>query len=145
MKRVLIPLVASATLAGCLEYTPMYKVGATQHETNVTRAQCNTYAANTVPPMIIRDWIPIFGPNGEIVGQRVEYYDANEGRRHSTVQKCMEQQGFQRVKIPYCKEDQMAGRSYKPLTRSPQLTPSICAVKQPDGGRVLIDLNKPSG
>lgn len=143
MKRLTLSVVALAGLAGCLEYTPMYKVGVSTQEANVTRAQCNTYAANTVPPMIIQDWVPIYGANGKIVGHRVEYYDANEGRRHSTVQKCMEQQGYQRVSIPYCTDDQIAGRSYRPLTTSPQLTGSICAIKQPEGGRVLIDLNKP--
>lgn len=136
-------LAALTVLAGCLEYTPLYKVGATTQETNVTRAQCNTLAANTVPPMIIQDWVPIYGANGRVIGHRIEVYDANEGRRHSTVQKCMEQQGFSRVSIPYCSDDQIAGRSFRPLTKSPQLTESICAIRQPDRGRVLIDLNQP--
>ena len=144
MVRLTLSLAVVVGLAGCLEYTPMYKIGADTQETNVTRGQCNTYAANTVPPMIIQDWIPIYGANGRIVGHRVEYYDANEGRRHSTVQKCMEEQGFQRVSIPFCTDDQMAGRAYRPITNSPPLTGSICAVKQPGGGRVLIDLSKPT-
>ncbi|WP_299350509.1 hypothetical protein [uncultured Shimia sp.] len=144
MKRPLSILAISAMLTGCLEYTPMYKVGATTQETNVTRAQCNTFAANTVPVIIVRDWIPIFGANGRVVGGYYETYDANEGRRFSVQRQCMEQQGYERVSIPYCKEEQIAGRGYKPLTTSPPIGPSICAVKQDGGGRVLIDLNQPA-
>jgi len=143
MKQFLIASCALIGLSGCLEYTPMYKVGASTQESNVTRAQCNTYAAQTVPPMIIQDWIPVFGANGRVVGHRLETYDANEGRRNTTVKNCMSEQGFDRVSIPYCTDDQLAGKSYAPLKNSPPLTGSICAIRQKDGGRVLIDLSKP--
>ena len=109
MKQFLIASCALIGLSGCLEYTPMYKVGASTQESNVTRAQCNTYAAQTVPPMIIQDWIPVFGANGRVVGHRLETYDANEGRRNTTVKNCMSEQGFDRVSIPYCTDDQLAG------------------------------------
>lgn len=144
MKRAIIPLCAITVLAGCLEYTPMYKVGATTQETNVTRAQCNTFAANTVPVIMVTDWIPIYGADGRIIGHRTEVYDANEGRRYSEQRRCMEQQGYSRVSIPYCKDEDLAGRSYRPLTTSPPLTSSICAIRQDGGRRVLIDLNKPA-
>ena len=143
MKRLFPILLAASVLTGCLEYTPMYKVGATTQETNVTRAQCNTYAANTVPVLLVTDWIPIFGADGRVIGHRTEVYDANEGRRYSEQQRCMERAGFSRVSIPYCKDEDIAGRSYRPLTTSPPLTGSICAIRQDGGGRVLIDLNKP--
>lgn len=145
MKRLIPALALATALGGCLEYTPMYKVGVTTQEANVIRAQCNTYAANTVPVIMVRDWVPIYGANGQIVSGYWEVYDANEGRRHSEQKRCMEEAGFQRVSIPYCKDEQLAGRSYKPLTTSPPLTSSICAVRQEGGGRVLIDLSKPSG
>ena len=145
MNRLYVTLISVSALAGCLEYTPMYTVGVTTQEANVTRAQCNTYAANTVPVMLITDWIPIYGANGRIIGHRTEGYDANEGRRYSEQQRCMEREGFERVSIPYCKDEDLAGRSYRPLTTSPPLTGSICAVRQEGGKRVLIDLNKPAG
>lgn len=145
MKRILVSTALVSLLGGCLEYTPMYKVGATTQETNVTRAQCNTYAVNTVPPMIIRDWIPIYNSEGRIVGHHYEVYDANEGRRRTEQRQCMERAGFARVSIPMCTEAQLAGRSFRPLTTSPPLTESICAVRQEGGNRVLIDLNKPVG
>lgn len=145
MKRAIPALFAITALGGCLEYTPMYKVGATTHETNVTRAQCNTFAANSVPVMLVTDWIPIYGANGRIVGHRTEVYDANEGRRYSEQQHCMEREGYSRVSIPYCKDEDIAGRSYRPLTTSPPLTGSICAIRQQGGGRVIVDLNKPAG
>ena len=143
MKRLSLSFVALASLSACLDYTPMYKVGASTQEANVTRAQCNTYAANTVPPMIINDLIPIFGADGRVIGYRNEIYDANEGRRNSAVQRCMEQQGYSRVSIPYCPKEALEGRNYRPLTTSPPLGPSICAVRQSGGSRVLVDLNKP--
>lgn len=145
MKHLTLSLVMVTGLAGCLEYTPMYKVGATNQENNVTRAQCNTYAANTVPIVIIRDVYPVYDSSGRIITYRHEVYDMNEGRRHTVVRECLQGQGFERVTIPYCKDEQIAGRSYKPLTNSPPITGSICAVRQPDGSRVLIDLNKPAG
>ena len=145
MKRLTFSIFATFLVTGCLEYTPMYKVGATTQETNVTRAQCNTYAANTVPVMLITDWIPIYGADGRIIGHRTEVYDANEGRRYSEQQRCMEREGFARVSIPYCKDEDLAGRSFKPLTTSPPITDSICAIRQQGGGRVIVDLNKPAG
>lgn len=138
------PLIALTMLAltGC-EYTPMYKVGASTQESNVTRAQCNTYAANTVPPHIVTDWYPIFDNKGRVVGHRPETYDINEGRRHTEVRNCMQQQGFARVSIPYCKKEQIEGREFRPLTNSPPITDSICAIRQSGGKRVLVDLNQP--
>lgn len=143
MKPALALLAAPVLLSGCLQYTPMYKVGATVRESNVARAQCNSYAAQTVPPMIIQDWWPVTDGQGRVIGHRYEVFDANEGRRNATVRTCLEQQGFARVTIPMCKAEQIEGRNYRPLTVSPPITPDICAVRQSDGSRVLIDLSKP--
>lgn len=145
MNRALTLIAAPALLSGCLSYTPMYKVGATVQESNVARAQCNTYAAQTVPPMIIEDWWPVRDGQGRVIGHRYEVFDANEGRRNATVRSCLEQQGFERVSIPMCKTEQIDGRSFRPLTVSPPITPGICAIRQTDGSRVLIDLSKPAG
>ncbi|MEP2530516.1 hypothetical protein [Shimia sp.] len=143
MTRLPLFLIAFLPLVGCLEYTPLYKVGTTELEANVTRAQCNTFAANTVPPLIVTDWIPVYNREGRIVGSRTEVYDANEGKRHTAVRTCMESQGFRRVSIPYCPKEYLETNNYRALTKAPQLTPSICAVRQSGGKKVLIDLNNP--
>ncbi|PSL17339.1 membrane lipoprotein lipid attachment site-containing protein [Shimia abyssi] len=142
MKKTVFFLTTLAVLTGC-EYTPMYKEGATPQETNVTQAQCNTFAANTVPPHIVTDWYPIYGANGQVIGSRPETYDINEGRRHTAVKNCMQEQGFTRASIPYCPKDALETNEYRPLPKSPPLTDTICAVRQSDGSRVLIDLSKP--
>lgn len=145
MRHLLLLIAALTGLAGCLEYTPMYKVGVTPHESNVAQAQCNTFAANTVPILLVRDVIPVYDSNGNVVSYIHEVYDANEGRRHSVVKQCLTDQGFERVTIPYCSDEQLAGKTYRPLTTNPPITDSICAIRQPGGNRVLIDLTKPAG
>ncbi|WP_435136661.1 hypothetical protein [Pseudopelagicola sp. nBUS_19] len=136
-----LALITISVLAAC-EYTPMYKVGASEQETNVTQAQCNTFAANTVPPMIITDRYPVYDNRDQIVGYRSEVYDVNEGRRHTAVRTCMQEQGFSRINIPYCKNEQLKGRDFTALQQSPPITDSVCAVRQPSGNHVLIDLNQ---
>ncbi|MDO6522383.1 hypothetical protein Q4578_12345 [Shimia thalassica] len=143
MRHGMIAGLAVFALVSCTEYSQMYKVGASTTQTNVDQAQCNTFAAQTVPPMIINDWIPIFDSRGRVVGHRVESYDANEGRRYSAVNSCMTERGYQRTTIPYCKPEDIKGKSFAPLSNSPAITPSICAVKQDGGGKILVDLTKP--
>jgi hypothetical protein len=54
----------------------------------------------------------------------------------------MQERGYARVTIPYCKDEQIAGRSFAPITVAPVLSPNICGLRT-DNGRVIIDLNKP--
>ncbi|MEQ9693325.1 hypothetical protein [Shimia sp. SDUM112013] len=143
MRTVVATGLALAVLAGCTEYSQFYKVGASSTQTNSDQAHCNTFAAQTVPPMIITDWRPIFDSRGRIVGQIPETYDVNEGRRYSVANQCMVDRGYQKTTIPYCKSEDIEGKSYAPLTNSPPITPSICAIRQDGGRKVLVDLNKP--
>jgi len=130
-------------LASCTEFSTMYQVGKTKTEHNVDQAQCNRQAADRFPPRIVTDWWPIYNAEGRVVGQRPESYDINEGPRYTEVRNCMNARGYQRVTIPYCTDEQLAGRSFEPLTVAPTLTPNICGLRKQGGGRVIIDLNKP--
>ncbi len=143
MKQIILSFIAIASLSGCLKYTPMYKVGATQQESRITQAQCHNFAAETVPVLLIHESFPIYDDQGKLIGFTHEVFDANEGRRHSVAKNCMLSEGYQRVSIPYCEDEQIAGRNYTPLTILPPLTENICAIRQRGGSRVLIDLSKP--
>ncbi|WP_372885443.1 hypothetical protein [Shimia sp.] len=145
MTRHLLPLIALAALAGCLDYTPMYKVGAPLAATESVRAQCTADATLEFPVNLIREVEPIFDDDGNVIGYSTTVFDINEGRRVSAARACMQAQGYQRVTIPYCEDAQIAGRAYRPLTIAPPLSDSICALRQPGGQRALIDLGRPAG
>ena len=131
------------SLAGCTEFSTFYQVGKTKTDRNVDQAQCNRIAADSFPPNIVTDWWPIYNAEGRIVGSRPETYDINEGRRYSAARECMVSRGYERVTIPFCKDEQVAGRSFAPIRVAPELTPNICGLRTEDGKRVLIDLSKP--
>lgn len=130
-------------LSGCTQFGTYYKEGVTKSELNIDRGQCNSAAAAAYPPRIVTDWWPIYDGNGRIVGQRPEQYDINEGARHSAVRSCMAEKGYEKVQIPYCKDEQLGENHYAKIEVAPELSPSICGLRTEDGGRVLIDLSKP--
>lgn len=142
MKHQMVTGLMLLSLIGCTEFSTMYQPGKTKTERNVDQAQCNRFATDTNPPHIVTDWVPIFDSEGRYRGQRPESYDINEGRRHTAARNCMLEKGYQRVTIPYCKDEQIAGRSFAPIEVAPQITPNICGIRT-DNGRVLIDLSKP--
>ncbi|MDA5555950.1 hypothetical protein [Shimia sp. MMG029] len=146
-----MPLLKHATLAtslllvlsSCTEFGTYYKEGVTKSQLNIDRGQCNRAAADAYPPNIVTDWWPIYDRYGRVVSQRAEQYDLNEGARHTAVRECMAANGYERVKIPFCKDDQLGDNHYAKIEVAPELTPSICGLKTENGGRVLIDLSKP--
>lgn len=145
MKRCTLSLIALAALAGCLDYTPMYKVGAPLAATQTVQAQCTAEATLQFPVSLIREIEPIFDDDGNVIGYSTTVFDLNEGRRVSAARACMQAQGYQRVAIPYCEDQQIAGRAYRPLTIAPPLGETICVLRQPGGQRAIIDLAKPAG
>ena len=57
---------------------------------------------------------------------------------------CMALKGYRPVTHPVCTNDQLAGRSYRPLSTVPAApSPTICALRSPDGSTALVDLTKP--
>lgn len=134
---------ALVVLSGCTEFSTYYKEGVTKSDLNIAKGQCNRAAADAYPPNIVTDWWPIYDRFGRIVSQRAEQYDLNEGARNTAVRDCMNANGFERVQIPYCKDEQLGDNHYAKLEVAPELTPSICGLRTENGGRVLIDLNKP--
>jgi hypothetical protein len=142
MKKPFLTGCLLVALSGCTEFSTMYQPGKTKTERNVDQAQCNRVAADQFPPWIVTDWWPIYNAAGEVIGQRPESYDVNEGRRYTAARECMQSKGYGRVTIPYCKDEQLAGRAYAPITVAPELGPNICGLRT-ENGRVLIDLTKP--
>ncbi|CUH53557.1 hypothetical protein J7382_05015 [Shimia sp. R11_0] len=143
MKHAFVTGLAVLALSGCTEFKTFYKVGQTKTDLNVDQAQCNRAAADAYPPRIVTDWWPIYDSKGRVVSQRMEQYDINEGPRYTAARNCMVEKGYERVTIPYCKDEQLAGRNYAKIEVAPELTPSICGLRTEGGGRVLIDLSKP--
>ncbi|WP_204114353.1 hypothetical protein [Shimia biformata] len=143
MIRFLPLTLASATLlAACTEYTPLYKPGVSVQQKTADEAQCNAYGANTVPVWMVTERWPIYGAGGQIVSYTVDVYDSNAGRRQQVINQCMAERGYQRVAIPYCKDEQLAGRSYGFETRLPDPGPNICAVRGKGGSAGIVDLSK---
>ncbi len=142
MKQPILTGCLLLALSSCTEFSTMYQPGKTKTERNVDQAQCNRFASDRYPPRIVTDWWPIYAADGRVIGQRPESYDINEGPRYTAARNCMEERGYARVNIPYCKDEQIAGRSYAPITVAPELSPNICGLRT-DNGRVIIDLTKP--
>ncbi len=143
MRSILLSGLALLTISGCTEFSTFYKEGVTKTELNIDQGQCNRIASDAYPPNIVTDWWPIYDGKGRIVSQRMEQYDINEGPRYTAARTCLEERGYARVKIPFCKDEQLGGRNYAKIEVAPELTPSICGLRTEGGGRVLIDLSKP--
>ncbi|MGR3713653.1 MAG: hypothetical protein ACU0A6_11100 [Shimia sp.] len=142
MKKTALLCAALTLVVGCTEFRQMYKPGVSRTQLNIDQGGCNAQSANAYPPRIVTDWVPIFNGDGQVIGHRVEQWDLNEARRIEGARSCMVAQGYQWATIPYCKDEQIAGRSYAPLTTLPALSSNICGMRG-DKGRVLIDLSKP--
>jgi len=143
MKPLVVAVLAgSSLLAACVDYTPLYKEGGSMQQRNVDQAQCNAFGSNTVPIWMVRDTWPIYDGSGNIISYQVDVYDSNAGRRQQVINQCMADRGYARAIIPYCKDEQLAGRSYTLESRMPTLGPNICAVRGQNGGRGIVDLSK---
>ncbi|TCL09329.1 hypothetical protein BXY66_1374 [Shimia isoporae] len=142
MKKTLLICTVAALIAGCTDFRQMYKPGVTRTELNIDQGACNSEAASRYPPRIVTDWVPIFDAQGRVISHRIEQYDINEARRREGARSCMIARGYEWATIPFCKDEQIAGRSFAPVTKLPALTPNICGMRT-DRGRVLIDLSKP--
>ncbi|PSL17338.1 hypothetical protein [Shimia abyssi] len=75
-------------------------------------------------------------------GSTVTARDVNAGMRNNHRTQCMALRGYQPYSFPICTQEQLAGRSYAPLSKSPTPGPTICVVTSPNGN-MLIDLSKP--
>ena len=134
--------------AGCVNMNTYYKTGTTLEAISRDDLACARQADIEVPQRIIVEHYPVYGPPPKPGGRpvilywRTEYIDINEGRRARAKAHCMAEAGYERVAIPYCTDEQIAGRSFRPLAKTPPLDASICAVRR-DGKRLLIDLDKP--
>ena len=133
--------------AGCTSFGTYYKPGTTLDTIDKAALSCGTKAEREVPQRIVIERYPIYGPPRQPGGPPVllywqtNYVDLNDGLRARVRAQCMTDAGYERVSIPYCTKEQLAGKSFKPLVKTPQLDESICAVRR-DGKRLLIDLDK---
>ena len=142
MKKTVLLCAIATLVTGCTEFREMYKPGVTSTQRNIDQGACNSEAAQLYPPRIVTDWVPIFNAEGKVVSHRVEQYDINQSRRTSGARSCMIAKGYTWATIPYCKDEQIAGRSFAPITKLPNFSENICGLRT-DQGRVLIDLSKP--
>ena len=153
MPRIIAARTAAACallgLAGaCVNMNTYYKTGTTMEAIARDDLACARRADIEVPPRIIVEHHPVYGPPPKpgappvILYWRTEYTDINEARRARAKAHCMAEAGYDRVSIPYCTDEQIAGRAFRPLPKTPPLDGSICAVRR-DGKRLLIDLDKP--
>ena len=148
MKPYVLGISILIAVAGCTSFGTYYKPGTTLEKIDRDTLSCRTRAEREVPPRIIIDRNPVYGPPRTPGGPPVilywetNYIDLNEGLRGRVRAQCMSDAGYERVTIPYCTEEQLAGKTFKPLAKTPQLDDAICAIRR-DGKRILIDLDKP--
>lgn len=137
-----------ALLGACVNMNTYYKTGTTLEAISKAELACARQADMEVPPRIIVQTYPVYGPPPKpglppvVLYWKTDYVDMNEARRARAKAHCMAEAGYDRVSIPYCTDEQIAGQSFRPLTKTPALDDSICAVRR-DGKRLLIDLDKP--
>ncbi|WP_127112180.1 hypothetical protein [Shimia sediminis] len=143
-------LLSALMLAGCTSssYQTYLKSGYSVERVNRDRAECDVEAnrlfpaANwpqTYPTATVGYW---GGGWGGAVGV-IHTTDVNAGMRAQHRTQCMRTKGYTPYTFPRCTQDQMAGQSYAPITRSPQPSETICALDVQGGGWTLIDLSKP--
>ncbi|KPA22650.1 hypothetical protein shim_09370 [Shimia sp. SK013] len=142
MKRIAFACLILTLVVGCTDFRQMYKPGVTRTQLNIDQGACNSDAAARYPPRIVTDWVPVFNGDGQVISHRVEQYDINEARRREGARSCMIAGGYEWATIPFCKEEQIAGRSFAPISTLPALSTNICGLRT-DSGRVLVDLSKP--
>lgn len=141
-------LAGAALLSACVNMNTYYKTGTTLNDISKAELSCARQADIEVPPHIIVQSYPVYGPPPKpgmppvLLYWRTEHTDLNESRRARAKAHCMAEAGYDRVSIPYCTDDQIAGQSFRPLAKTPPLDASICAIRR-DGKRLLIDLDKP--
>lgn len=143
-------VVLATILGGCTSnsYQAYLKPGASVDRTNNDRAACQVEAnqlfpaanwPNTYPTATVGYWGGGWGGGIGIVHTT----DVNAGMRAQHVTQCMRTKGYNPYTFPRCTQEQTAGQSFAPITRSPQPSDSICAVQVQGGGWTLIDLSKP--
>lgn len=145
---IIASLAGAVLLSGCVDMNTYYKTGTTLNAISKAELACARQADVEVPPHIIVQSYPVYGPPPKpgmapvLLYWRTERTDINAGRRARAKAHCMAEAGYDRVSIPYCTNEQIAGQSFRPLTKTPPLDDSICAIRR-DGQRLLIDLDKP--
>ncbi|WP_299350511.1 hypothetical protein [uncultured Shimia sp.] len=142
--------VSALILTGCTSnsYQAFLKPGASVDRVNRDRAECDVEAnqlfpaanwPNTYPTATVGYWGGGWGGGIGIVHTS----DVNSGMRNQHRNQCMRIKGYEPNTFPRCTSEQLASGSFAPITRSPQPSPSICAVTLEGGGWTLIDLSKP--
>lgn len=142
--------ICSMALAGCTpsSHVVYLKPGATADRMTRDQAECDVEANRLFPSANFPSTYP-YGTIGYYGGGWsygvgvVHTTDVNASMRDQHRVQCMRVKGYEPYVFPNCTSEQMAGRSYAPLTRSPKPSASICAIALEDGGRALIDLSKP--
>ncbi|SHI79023.1 hypothetical protein [Wenxinia saemankumensis] len=75
---------------------------------------------------------------GETRGGDVVSYDANTELRQRVIAQCMGAQGYSRISLPRCTDDQLAGRSIG-YQQIPDLSPGACAARAVGGGTIFVN------
>ncbi len=148
----IVGLLISATLglSGCMSnsYQAFIKPGASVDRTNQDQVACSVEANKLFPAANFPQTTP-YGNVGYYGGGWgwgvgiVHTTDVNSGMRNQHRAQCMQLKGYKPVSFPICTQQQLAGRSYAPLTRAPAQSDNICAIKIDGGGRALVDITKP--
>ena len=144
-----LALVAFA-LTGCASssYPAYVKPGTSVDRVNRDRAECDLEANRLFPAANFPQTIPYggigyYGGGWGWGGGIVTTSDVNANMRNQHRTQCMRLKGYEPYTFPNCTSDQLAGRSYAPLKKSPTPSANICAVSTEGGGRALIDLSRP--
>ncbi|MEP2530515.1 hypothetical protein [Shimia sp.] len=153
------PRIISVLAATCMllsacsatSYSAFINPGTPVDRVSRDRAECDVESNRLFPAAVFTNSFPTgtYGgyrghyPGFWGYGGSISQTDVNAGMRNQHRTQCMRLKGYEPYTFPVCSQEQLGGRAYAPLNRSPAPTPSICAVTLQGGGIALIDLSKP--
>ena len=152
--RLIPALVTLMLLTACQPLSIYYREGARVAKAEDDRLNCQVAALKDTPVASqIRREPSVYVPPRQIcnaagacsytggywVPGRTYTVDVNESLRGQLVNRCMAQKGYQPVSIPACPQSVADAAPKTKTTRMPALTPSSCAIRNPDGSYLIVN------
>ncbi len=152
--RILYALIAVMTLSACQPLSIYYREGVSVAKADDDRLNCQVaslkdapVASQTryepgyyIPPRQICD---AYGycrySGGYWTPGRTYTVDVNASLRRQLTDRCMARKGYQPVSIPLCPQSVENAAPIAATRTLPTLTPSSCAIKNPDGSFLIVN------
>lgn len=152
MRHSAILIVFSGLLAGCAPLNLYYREGVPVQRLNSDLGSCTQKALRDVPVDQDTRYIPgqeipqtLCNASGfcqtvwvQVSPDRIETYDANEGRREQYETACMAQAGYQPVSLPPCNDAVVRATRLSATKVLPPLASNSCAIRLKTGKYQIV-------